>query len=69
MKSQSHRLNNKIDELSDTLTVKLNCEIDKVSETVKGRLNCQDDKVSKLDDKFSDLVQNTVASLRLKLRL
>ena len=55
MKSQSDRLDNKIDELSDTLTDELNCEIDQVSETVKDRLNCQDDKVSKLDDKFSQL--------------
>ena len=44
------------------------CEIDKVSETVKDRLNCQDDKVSKLDDKFSDLVQSTVASLKTEVK-
>ena len=69
MKSQSDQLNNKIDKLSKTFTDQLNCEIDKVSETVKDRLNCQDDKVTKLDDKFSDLVQSTVASLKLKLRL
>ena len=60
MKSQSDRLDNKMDELSDTLTDKLNCEIDKVTETVKDGLNCQDDKVLKLDDKFSDFLQSTV---------
>ena len=68
MQSQSDQLNNKIDKLSETFTDKLNCEIDKVSETVKDRLNCQDDKVSKLDDAFSDLVQNTVASLKTEVK-
>ena len=68
MKSQSDQLNNKIDKLSETFTDTLNCEIDKVSETVKDRLNCQDDKVSKLDDKFSDLVQSTVASLKTEVK-
>ena len=68
MQSQSDQLNNKIDKLSETFTDKLNCEIDKVSETVKDRLNCQDDKVSKLDDKFSDLVQSTVVSLKTEVK-
>ena len=68
MKSQSDQLNNKIDKLSETFTDTLNCEIDKVSETVKDRLNCQDDKVSKLDDKFSDLAQSTVASLKTEVK-
>ena len=67
MKFQSDRLNNKIDKLSETFTDKLNCEIDKVLKTVKYRLNCQDDKVSK-SDKFSDLVQNTVASLKTEVK-
>ena len=35
MKSQSDWLDNKIDDLSETLTDKLNCEIHKVSETIK----------------------------------
>ena len=67
IKSQSDQLNNKIDKLFETLTDKLNCGIHNVSETVKYRLNCQGDKVSKLD-KFSDLVQNTVASLKTEVK-
>ena len=67
IKSQSDQLNNKIDKLSETLTDKLNCGIHNVSEKVKYRLFCQGNKVSKLD-KFSDLVQNTVASLKTEVK-
>ena len=68
MKSQSDRLNNKIDKLSETLTDKLNCKIDIVSETFKNRLNCQNDKVTKLDENFSNVHQNTVVSLKTEIK-
>ena len=66
-RNMKSRLDNKIDELSETLTDKLDCEIDKVYETAKYRSNCQDDKVSTLN-KFSDFVQNTVASLKTEVK-
>ena len=65
--SQSDQLNNKIDKVSETLTDKFNSEIDNVSKIVQDRLNFQDDKVVKLDDKFSDLVQHAVMSLKTEV--
>ena len=65
--SQFDQLNNKIDKVSETLTDKFNSEIDNVSKIVQDRLNFQDDKVVKLDDKFSDLVQHAVMSLKTEV--
>ena len=65
--SQFDQLNNKIDKVSETLTDKFNLEIDNVSKIVQDRLNFQDDKVVKLDDKFSDLVQHAVMSLKTEV--
>ena len=65
--SQFDQLNNKIDNVSETLTDKFNSEIDNVSKIVQDRLNFQDDKVVKLDDKFSDLVQHAVMSLKTEV--
>ena len=65
--SQFDQLNNKIDKVSETLTDKFNSEIDNVSKIVQDRLNLQDDKVVKLDDKFSDLVQHAVMSLKTEV--
>ena len=64
---QFDQLNNKIDKVSETLTDKFNSEIDNVSKIVQDRLNFQDDKVVKLDDKFSDLVQHAVMSLKTEV--
>ena len=61
---QFDQLNNKIDKVSETLTDKFNSEIDNASQILQDRLNFQDDKVVKLDDKFSDLVQHAVMSLK-----
>ena len=65
--SQFDQLNNKIDKVSETLTDKFNSEVDNVSKIVQDRLNSQDDKVVKLDDKFSDLVQHAVMSLKTEV--
>ena len=65
--SQFDQLNNKIDKVSETLTDKFNLEIDNVSKIVQDRLNFQDDKVVKLHDKFSDLVQHAVMSLKTEV--
>ena len=65
--SQFDQLNNKIDKVSETLTDKFNSEIDNVSKIVQDRLNFQDDQVVKLDDKFSDLVQHAVMSLKTEV--
>ena len=65
--SQFDQLNNKIDKVSDTLTDKFNSEIDNVSKIVQDRLNFQNDKVVKLDDKFADLVQQAVMSLKTEV--
>ena len=65
--SQFDQLNNKIDKVSETLTDKFNLEIDNVSKIVQDRLNFQDDKFVKLDDKFSDLVQHAVMSLKTEV--
>ena len=65
--SQFDQLNNKIDKVSETLTDKFNSEIDNVSKIVQDRLNFQNDKVVKLDDKFSDLVQHAVMSLKTEV--
>ena len=65
--SQFDQLNNKIDKVSETLTDKFNSEVDNVSKIVQDRLNFQDDKVVKLDDKFSDLVQHAVMSLKTEV--
>ena len=65
--SQFDQLNNKIDKVSETLTDKFNSEIDNVSKIVQDGLNFQDDKVMKLDDKFSDLVQHAVMSLKTEV--
>ena len=65
--SQFDQLNNKIDKVSETLTDKFNSAIDNVSKIVQDRLNFQDDKVVKLDDKFSDLVQHAVMSLKTEV--
>ena len=65
--SQFDQLNNKIDKVSGTLTDKFNSEIDNVSKIVQDRLNFQDDQVVKLDDKFSDLVQLAVMSLKTEV--
>ena len=65
--SQFDQLKNKIDKVSETLTDKFNLEIDNVSKIVQDRLNFQDDKVVKLDDKFSDLVQHAVMSLKTEV--
>ena len=65
--SQFDQLNNKIDKVSETLTDKFNSEIDNVSKIVQDRLNFQDDKVVNLDDKFSDLVQHAVMSLKTEV--
>ena len=65
--SQFDQLNNKIDKVSETLTDKFNSEIDNISKIVQDRLNFQDDKVVKLDDKFSDLVQHAVMSLKTEV--
>ena len=65
--SQFDQLNNKIDKVSETLTDQFNSEIDNVSKIVQDRLNFQDDKVVKLDDKFSDLVQHAVMSLKTEV--
>ena len=67
VRSQFDQLNNKIDKVSETLTDKFNSEIDNVSKIVQDRLNFQDDKVVKLDDKFSDLVQHAVMSLKTEV--
>ena len=42
-------------------------EIGDVSKIVQDRLNFQDDKVVKLDDKFSDLVQHAIISLKTEV--
>ena len=65
--SQFDQLNNKIDKVSETLTDKFNLEIDNISKIVQDRLNFQDDQVVKLDDKFSDLVQHAVMSLKTEV--
>ena len=65
--SQFDQLNNKIDKVSETLTDKFNSEIDNASQILQDRLNFQDDKVVKLDDKFSDLVQHAVMSLKTEV--
>ena len=65
--SQFDQLNNKIDKVSETLTDKFNSEIDNVSKIVQDRLNFQDDQVVKLDDKFLDLVQHAVMSLKTEV--
>ena len=65
--SQFDQLNNKIDKVSETLTDKFNSEIDNISKIVQDRLNFQNDKVVKLDDKFSDLVQHAVMSLKTEV--
>ena len=64
---QFDQLNNKIDKVSETLTDKFNSEIDNASQILQDRLNFQDDKVVKLDDKFSDLVQHAVMSLKTEV--
>ena len=64
---QFDQLNNKIDKVSETLTDKFNSEIDNASQILQDWLNFQDDKVVKLDDKFSDLVQHAVMSLKTEV--
>ena len=65
--SQFDQLNNKNDKVSETLTEKFNSEMDNVWKIVQDRLNFRDDKVVKLDDKFADLVQHAVMSLKTEV--